>query len=211
MTPPGPDTVRRPTRSTGPCWPGWPTLVDEATVGLRGLRLRPGARAHRGVLLAFCDDYVELVKGRAYGEPGRRRRSARAALELALSTLLRLFAPFLPFVTEEVWSWWQEGSVHRAPWPDPTEAVMAAADGDPMVTEVASAALGEIRKAKTEAGASLRAEVDTVVVRDTPERLAALQPAVDDLRDAAKAAQLTTEEGDTFSVDVTLTAQPAEG
>ena len=81
---------------------------------------------------------------------------------------------------------------------------MAAGDGDPLVTDVATAALAEIRKAKTEAGASLRAEVDTVVVRDTPERLAALQLAADDLRDAAKAQSLTLDEGEDFAVEVTL-------
>jgi len=184
------------------------SLVDQATSAYEGYDYARALERTESFFWWFCDDHVELVKGRAYGNL-EGSASARAALEEALSTLLRLLAPVLPYATEEAWSWWHDGSIHRAPWPDPTEAAMAAGDGDPLVTEVASAALAEVRKAKTEAGASLRAEVDAVVVRDTPERLAALGLALDDVRDAAKAASLTTEEGDAFSVSVTLAQQAA--
>ncbi len=181
------------------------TLVDQATSAFEGYDYARALERTESFFWWFCDDHVELVKGRAYGNQGdAASASARAALEEALGVLLRLLAPIVPYATEEAWSWWQEGSVHRAAWPDPTDVVMDAGGGDPLVTEVASAVLSEIRKAKTEAGTSLRADVASVTVRDTPERLAALTAAADDVRDAGKAVELLTEEDDTFSVSVTL-------
>ena len=160
----------------------------------------------------FCDNYLELVKQRAYGavgEPGAGY--ARTTLGLALSALLRLFAPHLPFVTEEVWSWWQDGSVHRTPWPDAKEfgTVTEGAEADPAIYAVAADVLGEIRKAKTSQQKSLRAEVDLAVVRDTAERLRALEPALADVREAGRVRSLELLEADEFAVAVDLTEDAA--
>ena len=179
-------------------------LVAEATAAFEDYDYARALERTEAFFWSFCDDYLELVKGRAYGTQGDSgAASANRALTMALSALLRLFAPFLPYVTEEVWSWWQDGSVHRASWPSADEHGPAAS-GDPLVLEVAAAALAEVRKAKTEAKQSLRAEVSRVLVRDTPERLAALLSAADDLKEAGHIAELLTEAAPELVVQVEL-------
>ena len=162
----------------------------------------------------FCDDYLELVKSRRYGAQGPElAASANSALTTGLSTILRLFAPFLPFVTEEVWSWWQPGSVHRASWPRPAEIEALAGPPDPagrLALERAGLVLTEVRKAKSEAKRKLSTPVDRLVVRDTPAHLEALRMAEADLVSAGFVQSLVLEEGDTYSAEVTLApAEPA--
>jgi valyl-tRNA synthetase len=136
----------------------------------------------------WTDDYLELVKGRAY-EGGDAGASAHAALQLALSGYLRLFAPFLPFVTEEVWSWWRAGSVHRARWPRVDE--LEAYAGDPAILAVTGEILSAVRRAKSDARASMRAEVSLVSISATDDRLDLVRQAEADLQAAARAEQVT--------------------
>jgi valyl-tRNA synthetase len=152
----------------------------------------------------FTDDYLELVKSRAYGGHGPEAAgSAIGALRLALSTLLRLFAPFLPYATEEVWSWWRQGSIHRSSWPSTDELDLAAA-GAPLAYDVAAWTLGEVRKAKALAKRSLRTEAERVVVHDAPERLEVLRVVVRDVCEAGNVAAIEYAEAEEPSVDVVL-------
>jgi valyl-tRNA synthetase len=135
----------------------------------------------------LCDDYLELVKGRAYGERGEApARSARAALRLALSAVLRLFAPFLPFVTEEVWSWWQDGSIHRATWPDPADVGPRGTEGRQDALIAASGAIAAIRGAKSGARVSMRAPVRNLMVAARRDHLDALMAILPDIQAAGR-------------------------
>jgi valyl-tRNA synthetase len=143
-------------------------VVRSATASLACYDHAGALEATERFFWMFCDDYLELVKARAYGadaEGAAAAASARGALRAALSVLLRLFAPFLPFVTEEVWSWWQDGSVHRAAWPSGDAGLAGAEGGDPAVLATAATILGQIRKVKSEAKVSMRAQAARVIVR----------------------------------------------
>ena len=175
---------------------GLAAVVEEATAAFESYDYARALERTETFFWSLCDDYLELVKGRAYEDPtGTGPASARAALAGALSVLLRLLAPFLPFVTEEVWSWWHRGSVHRAPWPQASE-LPAGPTGRTEVLDMAAEVLGALRRAKTTAKRSMRAPVTRLVVSDTPERLALLAQAADDICDAGGVAELVTRQGE---------------
>jgi valyl-tRNA synthetase len=159
-------------------------LIEDCTDAFEGYDYARALDLAETAFWAWCDDYLELVKGRAYGE-GPGAASAHHALQLALSVFLRLFAPVLPFVTEEVWSWWKEGSVHRARWPHRTEVGgLAAEEGVlPAIAQV----LHEVRKAKTDAQVSMRTPVAELTVAGPEESLALIRAATNDLAEAAGA------------------------
>lgn len=156
----------------------------------------------------FTDDYVELIKDRAYGAAGEAEQaSVLAALATTLDTLLRLFAPFLPFATEEVWGWWRSGSVHRAEWPSALEV----SDGDTTMLATVGIALSGIRKAKSEAKVKQRTEVLSATITATESLTTQLKAGLADLKAASNARELTlvAGEGELTVSDVVL-AQPED-
>ena len=148
----------------------------------------------------FTDDYVELVKGRAYGSRGDGpAQSAKAALTIALDTLQRLLAPFLPFATEECWRWWHQTSVHTAEWPTSTGIGEQPELLDP-VLEV----LARVRRAKTEAKVGQRAAVEHVAATIPSVSVDFLEAGRGDLLDAGSISAIDIATGDTLDVAVRL-------
>jgi valyl-tRNA synthetase len=189
------------------------SVVTAATDAFDNYQYHQALERTEAFFWSFCDDYLELVKSRAYGQAEGSTEgptaSARAALALALSVQLRLLAPFLPFVTEEVWSWWQEGSIHRAPWPDVSE-LPSDQGTDPALLDAVADALGAVRRAKTAEKRSLRARVSRLEITDTPTRLAAITIGEGDLREAGNIAEVVLIEGTDPNLVVELAPEDPE-
>jgi valyl-tRNA synthetase len=179
-------------------------LVDEATAAFEEYDYARVLQRTESLFWRFCDDYLELVKGRRYGEQGPEAAgSANSALTAALSVMLRLFAPFLVFVTDEVWSWWQPGSIHQAPWPTSAELLSQLADNseatrqaDERAYQWATDLLFEVRKQRSEAKQPLKVPIARVTVKAEAEAVA-LMPIVEaDLKAALRVKAFDLSVGD---------------
>jgi valyl-tRNA synthetase len=156
-------------------------VVEHATRAFDAFEYTDALEETERFFWVFCDDYLELVKERAYGGQGAEAAdSARSALGIALSVLLRLFAPITPFVTEEVWSWWRIGSVHLSSWPVPDELGPGLAD--PALLDVVEGALSVIRGAKSAAKVSMKTEIARIEFTGPASWLAALRSVESDVR-----------------------------
>ncbi len=182
-------------------------LVAEATEAFEGYDYARALQRTETFFWRFCDDYLELVKGRRYGDQGPAAAgSANAALSAALSVMLRLLAPFIPFVTEEVWSWWQAGSIHRATWPTVAEldglVSASEAQSDRSAYEWATQVLFEVRKQRSEAKQPLKVPITKVTIK-AEAGAAGLMPIVEaDLKSALRVLAFETAVGEPHEIVV---------
>lgn len=179
-------------------------IIRDATRAFEAFDHARGLEITEAFFWTFCDDYLELVKERAYNQTDSGQASAALALRLALSALLRLLAPVLAFATEEAWSWFEEGSIHAASWPEPLDI-----DGDPAVLRAVSEALISVRRAKTEAKASQKTPVESLTLAGPEASISALRAAEGDLKAVGRIAELTYAEADSLAVTDIVLAQEA--
>ncbi len=150
----------------------------------------------------FTDDYLELVKERAYGQDTSPEAQASAvlALRIALHTQLRLLAPFIPFATEEAWSWWQEGSIHRTTWPLAFELEDFTQGQSASMLKTASDALIGVRKAKSDEQLSMKAEITSLTISAPEEKLQEIKQLESDLRSVGKIEKISFVAGDVLAI-----------
>jgi valyl-tRNA synthetase len=191
------------------------TLIEDTTRSLDAYDYARALQITETFFWSLCDNYLEMVKSRRYGDHGADAAgSANASLLCALSVLNRLFAPYLPFATEEVWSWWRPGSVHTASWPAVHEVdAVASADADAQrALDAAIEALGEIRRVKSIEKRALKARIETAEVRWHSDSIRLLQEVEIDLRTAAGVDRFMYVPGDErLSMSLTFASDPGGG
>ncbi|WP_134772612.1 valine--tRNA ligase [Ornithinimicrobium flavum] len=198
---------------------GLAEVVERATASYEAWDYSTALDLTEAFFWTFCDDYLELVKERAYGgafgeeaatdgAPSAGTLSARAALRLALSVQLRLLAPVLSFAAEEVWSWWHEegSSVHVQPWPVAAELAAAVKGGDVALLGVVGQALTGLRKAKSEAKVKMRTAISAATVAGPAADVERVRAALGDLSAAGKVSgEIALVDGESLEVrDVEL-------
>ncbi|GAA4669911.1 valine--tRNA ligase [Frondihabitans cladoniiphilus] len=184
-------------------------VIESATASLEGYDHAKALETIEKFFWTFCDDYLELVKERAYGAGSEAgQASAVFTLQTTVNGLLRLLAPYLPFATEEVWSWTHDTSVHTAPWP--TVAELGALEAPTGLVDLVGRALIGIRRAKTDAKASQKTPVTSATIQAPADELESIKLAADDLAQVGKIETLSFAPGEELAVvDIVLAEQDA--
>jgi valyl-tRNA synthetase len=187
-------------------------VIETATEALEGYDHARALETTEKFFWTFCDDYLELVKERAYGATTpAEQASAVLALRTVLEGLLRLLAPYLPFATEEVWSWTHDDSVHRAAWPTVDELDLTEGETSSGLVGLVGQALIFVRRAKSDAKASQKTPVASAVITGPSAQLELVKLAAGDLAAVGKIAELTFAEGDELAVgDIVFAEVPAD-
>lgn len=172
------------------------SALKSATLSLDGYHYSK-ARQETDMLFfnRLCDNYLELSKDRLYNPDVRgddERVSGQYTLYTVLNSVLKMYAPFVPFVTEEIYSWKFANeehfkSIHNASWPEFSDSLI---DEDAeQAGDIAINVLGEVRKFKSEKQLSMKEELSSITVTSSKD----ITPFLDDLKSATKAKEIKVE------------------
>ncbi len=166
------------------------SVITESSKSLENFEYTTALKLIEDAFWDFCDNYLELVKVRSYqDEDNAERKSAMAALAWSLKTFLKLFAPYVPYVTEEVW---QESfkdashpAIHKSSWPTVDEANTVLKPSYAMAYTSATEVISKVRGVKTASQKSLKWEIAELNISCSIEAKQALESVINDLRQAA--------------------------
>ncbi len=190
--------------------------IEEATQSFENYDYTAALQRIEDTFWNFCDNYLEIVKETAYsGGHTPESRSALVGLNWSLKTFLRLFAPFMPFVTEEIWSWRYSGesaSIHTAPWPSSKEIAMVQAPENKKSFTAAVEVISLINGFKTTSQVSLRTPVEELKITGSSEDLEALKCMLPYIKDVVRCesepvlavGDIAENQDDNFQVDIQL-------
>jgi len=177
-------------------------IVEKSTQAFESYDHTKALELTESFFWGFTDDYLELVKERAYGQNSSPEAQASAvlALRIALHSLLRLLAPFIPFATEEAWSWWQEGSIHRQSWPSKAELSIFTKDSQAGLLSTSAEVLMGVRKAKSDQKLSMKAEISSLSIAAPKETLEMIELIEADLKAVGKIQEIQYLSADELSI-----------
>ncbi len=137
----------------------------------------------------FCDNYLEIVKKRIYNEEGDKKKSAQYVLYESLLNILKLLAPIMPFVTEEIYQKYfkkdvGEKSIHVSDWPCFKDGLKAG--GLDLLIDI----LSRVRQAKTSEKKSMKSEI---VLSLEKKEIKSLGEMIEDLKDVTNACEVKEE------------------
>jgi valyl-tRNA synthetase len=123
-----------------------------------------------------------------------------SALRIALLAITKLLAPFIPFATEEAWSWWQQGSVHRSVWQVSEDLAAFTGSQEASLLELASQALVGIRKAKSDEKLSMKAEISSLRIEASEADIESLKQIESDLKSVGKIDEIKYQASESLAI-----------
>lgn len=135
----------------------------------------------------FCDNYLEIIKKRIYNTTGNRKLSAQYTLYHSLLSILKLIAPIMPFITEDIYQTYfkkteKESSIHLCEWPEVKGKIGETSELDLFIN-----ILSKVRQEKTKAKKPMNAEIVLTISKEDKKKIAEM---AQDLKDVANAKEI---------------------